>query len=257
MRKEYDWKAAIEGFLSRNYSPERAIALTSQLDEFPRSPEADFLIEAVSELLDAYENQRQLDLNPKSRKGYPLIDDADFKKEIPDMARRYLELPEVQAPGVTNYLCCALLDTELHPLAREMKDPRASISSAGGPQAALTMFSHSGLGRVFWWFTIFVFLALAALAAFAGFRWVAIGLAVLVIWSAVGRIWQGRRVRKLIAVSGVKLRAMHGKILLVRDEIASGNYNANIIKERLSSLETEGAYVPSIIYSLLDLPTRR
>ena len=69
------------------------------------------------------EDQRQLALNPKSGRSYPLIDDADFKNEISDVASRYLELPNVQAPGVTNYLCCALLDTELYPLAREMKAP--------------------------------------------------------------------------------------------------------------------------------------
>ncbi len=51
MRKEHDWNAAIRAFLSRNYSPEKALALTSQLDEFPRSPEANYLIDAISELL--------------------------------------------------------------------------------------------------------------------------------------------------------------------------------------------------------------
>jgi len=174
MPKEYDWNAAIRRFLSRNYSRERAFALTSQLDEFPPSPEADFLIEAVSELLLAYENQRQLDLNPKASKSYPLIDDADFEKDIPDMARRYLELPGVQAPGVLNYLCGAVLDTELHLLAREMKEPR-DVIAGGGFQAAVAIFLQSLFGKIFAWVFNFVILALAALAALAGFHWVAGG----------------------------------------------------------------------------------
>jgi hypothetical protein len=257
MRKKYDWKAALRRFISKNYSADRALALTRQLDEFIRPPETDFLIGSVSELLDAYENQRELDLNPKSTKSRPLIDDADFKEEIPDMAHRYLELPGVQAPGVTNYLCCALLDTELYPLAREMKDPTDAISSAGGPQVARVMFSHSLFGRIFAWFINFIFLALAALAALAGFPWVAIGLVVLVVWSVVGGIWQGRRVKKAVFGVGQKLRLAHGKLSIIRDEIGSGNYNSDVVKERLRSLEAEGTYVPSILYSLLDLPARR
>jgi len=156
MPKKFDWDAALRRFISRNYGPDKALALTSQFDETFRPPEADFLIGPVSELLEAYENQRALDRDP-----------------------------------------------------------------------------------------------------IAGFRWVAIGLVALFIWSVVGGIWQGWRVRKTIFEAGQKLLAVHGKLSIVRDEIASGNYNANIMKERISSLEKEGVYVPSIIYSLLNLPTRR
>jgi hypothetical protein len=163
----------------------------------------------------------------------------------------------VQSPGVTNYLSCALLDTELYPLAREMKDPRDVISSAGGPHVAMAMFSQSLFGRISAWFTTFVILALAALAALAGFRWVAIGLAVLVIWTVAGRILHGRRVKKVVFGLSQKLRLAHTKLSVVRDEIGSGNYNSDVVKERLHSLEAEGTYVPSILHSLLDLRARR
>jgi hypothetical protein len=194
---EFDRNAAIRRFISRNYtgtSADKGFALTRQLDECVPlgSHESDFLLGAMGDLLEAYENQRAMDRNPKSTESWPRIDDADFKKEIPDMARRYLELPDVQAPGMTNYLSCALLDTELYPMAREMKDPRNLISSAGGPQVVMVMFSHSLFGRIFAWFITFIFLALAALATLAGFHWVAIGLVVLVIWSVGGRIRRGR-----------------------------------------------------------------
>jgi hypothetical protein len=253
MPEQSDWKAALRRFISKNYSADRALALTRQLNEYLRPPEVAFLIEAVSELLDAYENQRKLDLNPKSTKSWPLIDDADFKQEIPDMARRYLKLPGVQAPGVTNYLCCALLDTELYPLAREMKDPSDAISSAGGPQLARAMFSQSLFGRISA-FTSFIILALSAFAALTGFRWAAIGLIVLVIWIVVGHISHGGRVKKFVFAFSQKLRVAHSKLSNVRDEIRSGNYNSDVVKERLRLLEAEGTYVPSILYSLLDLP---
>lgn len=59
MSKKFDWDAAIRRFISRNYSPDKALALTRQLNKpLPRPPEADFLIDAISELLEAYENQR-------------------------------------------------------------------------------------------------------------------------------------------------------------------------------------------------------
>ncbi len=262
MRREFDREAAIRRFISRNYtgtSADKGLALKRQLDECAPfgSVESDFLLGALGELLEAYENQRAVDRNPKSTESWPRIDDADFKKGIPDIAHRYLELPDVQAPGVTNYLCCALLDTELYPLAREMKGPRNVISSAGGPQVAMAMFSHSLFGRIFTWFINFIFLTLAALAVLAGFLWVAIGLVVLVMWSVVGGIWQGRRVKKLVFEVGQKLRLAHSKLSIIRDEIGSGNYNSDIVKERLRSLEAEGTYMPSILYSLLDLPTRR
>jgi len=83
-------------------------------------------------------------------------------------------LPGVQAPGVLNYLCGAVLDTELHLLAREMKEPR-DVIAGGGFQAAVAIFLQSLFGKIFAWVFNFVILALAALAALAGFHWVAGG----------------------------------------------------------------------------------
>ena len=126
----------------------------------------------------------------------------------------------MQSPGVTNYLSCALLDTELYPLAREMKDPRDVISSAGGPHVAMAMFSQSLFGRISAWFTTFVILALAALAALAGFRWVAIGLVVLVIWTVAGRILHGRRSRTISPTHSRRwIESSRNSILMVADAL--------------------------------------
>lgn len=212
----------------KNYtgaSADKGLALKRQLDESVLfgSDESEFLLGTIGELLEAYENQRAVDRNPKLTERWPRIDDADFKKEIPAIARRYLELPDVQAARVTYFLCCALLDTELYPLARDMKDPRNVIGSVGGPQVAMLMFSHSLFGRIFTWSINFIFLMIAALAALAGFLWVAIGLGALVMWSVVGGVWQGRRVKKFIFAAGQKLRLAHRKLSIIRDEIESGN----------------------------------
>ena len=121
----------------------------------------------------------------------------------------------------------------------------------------MAMFSYRLFGRISAWVFNFVILALAALAALAGFPWVAIGLVLLVVWIVVSRILQGRKVRKAVIAFGQKLRLVHHKLSIVRDEIASGNYNSDVVKERLGSLEREGTYVPSILYSLLDVRTHR
>ena len=48
------------------------------------------------------------------------------------------------------------------------------------------------------------------------------------------------------------LRAAHAQLTQIRDEIGGGSYDGATVVNRLKAAEASGAYVPSIIYALLN-----
>jgi hypothetical protein len=255
---EFDTARAVKQLIANTFTGRYAaqgILLSKQIDQpFSRSEAARFILDSVGELLTAYENERLAKKNPNATGLWPRIDDADFKQDIIGIAKRYIDLPDLHAPGMTRLLACAVMDTELYPLAREMEDPAMAMARVGGPKVALAMFSQTTFGRISGWIVSVVILGIAAVSWFLGLSWLAIALAVFLAWGISREIISGRKIRAVIFKGGLKLRALHQMLGLIRTEIASGSVNTPVIKERLRTSEREGAYVPSILYSLLELP---
>jgi hypothetical protein len=115
------------------------------------------------------------------------------------------------------------------------------------------MYKHKGSSGVGTWIVGILLLLFAALFAAAGISWLAIGLLLGTIWIFVAHSRRKTKINAALGEIGQSLRGVHNKLAQIRDEVASGSYNSAAIQERLKAAETEGAYVPSIIYSLLQI----
>lgn len=93
--------------------------------------------------------------------------------------------------------------------------------------------------------------ALASFAVWNWLPWLAYVLAAYAVYAALADL----RMRHKLRAAKVQVQiAMHASRLeVIRDEIARGNFNAAAIKTRLQEIEKDRGYIPSIVYTLIDL----
>jgi hypothetical protein len=215
------------------------------------SPVADFFNNDIGLVLEAYASQRAADPKSMPNAIWPCIDHAEFKIEIPRIAETYLRLTEIHVPPITNFLCRALLDSEIYPLGREVNDPVSAIASASGPRVAAAVLDQQSASAVATWMGGIALLVVAALFAIAEVNWLAVLLLIGAVWLFVARSRRTAKINTALAEVSQRLRAIYNRLVQVRDEVSGGSYNSAAIEARLKAAETDGAYVPSIIYSLL------
>ena len=149
--------------------------------------------------------------------GLPLI--GMLQQEIREWAGRYVEQPTVQVRSVTQLLIIAVIDSELIPLTRDA--------------VGFFTFHASGTAR-------FVFSALPWLFLLGS---IAAGW---IIVAAIISTLLGLRLFKRW-----RLSRHASRLLLVREEVATGVFDADALLERLKEYERKGLWVPTILYGLL------
>jgi hypothetical protein len=182
---------------------------------------------------------------------WPCIDYSEFKAEIPHIAYRHTLLPGLRAKRISDFLCRALLDSEIYPLAREVDNPAIVLSNAVGPGATFHLQKHArGSG----WATAgaILLILIAIIFALAGIFVVSVVFLGLAIWIFISKYNKRKAIGSTVAEMSLALRGVHNQLTKIRDEIGGGSCDAATVVNRLKVAETSGAYVPSIIYSLLD-----
>jgi hypothetical protein len=221
------------------------------LSELPAAETVfDELEEQFKFIRQAYENQRAYERTGKHQ--WPRIDDAEFKGELPEIASLYLSTPGFQSAPRTDFLCKALLDTEIYPLKREMEDPSIAIPTIfGADVAAVVNRNRSSSGYGTW-------IGATALALFGliflvtELFWVGLILIGCGVSIVAARMRKQSKIKAGLAEISQRLRSIHGPMVSIRNEIEGGGYSASTMQVRLKNLESAGAYFPSIIYSLLE-----
>jgi hypothetical protein len=217
-------------------------------DDF--SEAALFLRRDIGMILEAYTNQRIEPAANMPNAVWPCIDHCEFKADIPRIAERYLSLSELHADRVSDFLCGALLDSEIYPLAREMENPRLVLPTALGEGAAYNLQRREkGSGFATAGAVLLLVMAVVLLASTAYFGAMLAGGAGVWIFATKSRNRKALTTA-LGEISGV-LRTAHGKLTLIRDEISRGSYDRSAIVSRLKAAEASDIYIPSIVYSVL------
>lgn len=260
MSTGYDFKTAHRRFLDRMFpvGPQRqnvARMAEGEDDDY----ETTEVLNGLLQIDEAYFNQSVADRDPTAAHTlYPLIDDLHFKSEIAAIAGRYLETPKLHAKQLSLFLVLALLDTELYPLRRDVRNPIDVLARATeNPQIKLILFSRSGFGRVTNWI-VSIMLLILALAAFAyDLAWIGTLLAALLIWQAVSVLLTSRRVKKAASLVEGNMTASLRSLELIRSELVTGGFDADAMRQRLQRAEQSGLYVPSLVYPLLQLTAPR
>jgi hypothetical protein len=103
------------------------------------SDHANFLWNDLGMVLEAYANQQATPASQMPNAVWPCIDHSEFKQEIPHVAYRYMLLSALHEKKLTEFLCRALLDSEIYPLAREMDKPASALPSVVGPRATFQL----------------------------------------------------------------------------------------------------------------------
>ena len=169
------------------------------------APEANFLRDDLGMVLEAYANQRTTPPSKMPNAVWPCIDHSEFKAEIPHIAYRYTLLSTLRAKRITDFLCRALLDSEIYPLAREMDNPHSVLASTVGQRATLQLQKQEkGSG----WATaggIFLLLV-AGIFALAGVFLVSAILLGLALWIFISKSNAGQqKTRRTKAAQKVRL----------------------------------------------------
>jgi hypothetical protein len=149
--------------------------------------------------------------------GLPLI--GVLQEGVREQAARYLERPSLHARSVTRLLLIAVIDSELIPLQRDI----------------VGFFAFHAVGRakfIIPWLPWIPFLVSLAMGWFT--------VAIIV------GIWPGLRLIKRWRLSRHACR-----LQLVREEVATGAFDADALADRLREYERKGLWVPSILYGLL------
>jgi hypothetical protein len=179
-------------------------------------------------------------------------DNSDWHKDAAKQAKTYIDSTWMHTPWLTARFLSDLLDVELVPLNREANSPQTNvrllqlmpISSWFLPQPWAT-FAPPILSFLF-------LLASAAgiyLSFSVGLKWAGCVWIAFLCWHYYSRFDRGHFFAK------GRDRLSHLAVLLgqVRDEVDSGNYDAQEIAGRLRRYEGEGMYVHSLVYALLRL----
>jgi hypothetical protein len=213
--------------------------------------QANFLRNDLGLVLEAYANQHATPASKMPNAIWPCIDHSEFKVEIPHIAYRYALLPALRAKRISDFLCRALLDSEIYPLAREVDNPASVLSNVVGPLGALNLQRHErGSGWTTAGATLLILMAI--IFALAGAFVVSVVFVGLVIWIFVSRSNKRKAISGTLGEISLGLKTIHGQLSQIRDEIAAGSYDGATIINRLKVAEASGAYVPSIIYRLLE-----
>ncbi|OYW53039.1 MAG: hypothetical protein B7Y80_18960 [Hyphomicrobium sp. 32-62-53] len=121
----------------------------------------------------------------------------------------------------------------------------------------LAIIGQTGFGRATRSIA-FVFVGAAALAAFAyDVVWLGAALSALFIWDLFRTVVTSRRVKKGAALTEAHMTASLRSLELIRRELATGAFDPDAMRERLKRAEDSGAYVPSMIYPLLQMSVLR
>jgi hypothetical protein len=217
-------------------------------DDF--SEGTDFLRHDLGMVLEAYANQRTEPSNKMPNAVWPCIDHSEFKADIPRVAYRYLSLTELHSDRFSDFLCRALLDSEIYPLAREMEHPRSILPAAIGHVAAYNLEANEKGSAFATIGAVLLLLAAIYLGALAAYL-PAILAGGVAIWIFATKSRNRKAVANALGEISVGLRAAHGRLTQIRDEISRGTYEPTTIVSRLKAAEAESVYVPSIIYSVL------
>jgi hypothetical protein len=208
------------------------------------------IAKSLSRFAEAYANQRATPASKMPNAVWPCIDHSDFKAEIPHIAYRYTLLPALHAKRISDFLCRALLDSEIYPLARDMDNPATVLSKAVGPGATFYLQKHARGGG---WATAgaILLILMAIIFALAGVFDASVVFLGLAFWIFISKFKKRTAIGSAVAEMSLELRNIHRQLTKIRDEIGGGSYDGATIVNRLKVAETSGAYVPSIIYSLL------
>mgnify|MGYP000275620296 CR=1 FL=1 len=164
---------------------------------------------------------------------FPRVDCAESRPLIVEKAGQYLGLTWMQCDRATDLFLIAMLDSELIPLARESTDPTIRLSR--------------------WSLLILCGLAGAIVTGVLLWRSGHSIVAGVVAAIAVYLIVQYWRFLRSVFTTSQLLGSIHRNARLHRNEISSGYYDPQTIKERLKRDENDGLKIPSIVYQLLEL----
>jgi hypothetical protein len=157
-------------------------------------------------------------------------DDSIFKEMAHSNAKRYISSPWMHAPTLTRLVLVDLLDAELAPLKRE---------AAWNANSAANIFPEP-------WRTYLPYLyrfgCLTGVLFLFDRGWRVAG----VMWAAYIALDHA-----LQLVRYAHLTRLAGALQLIRNEVASGYYDAAEIANRLRRWEAKGLYVHSLTYPLL------
>jgi hypothetical protein len=151
-----------------------------------------------------------------------------FKETAYEKAKIYVDSPWMHAPWINSFLALAVLDAELAPLTREIREcPSPSLTLT----SVYILFSIAGIYFIY----------------DSGWIWIAGLWTAFLVCSLLANIvgsWKLRKRRE-------KLTMLATGLQLIRDEVASGCYCGPEIDSRLRRLEAQGLYVHSLTYPLL------
>jgi hypothetical protein len=248
---QFNLTSAVGRFVERSYSHERAKQFLEEIRN-ENNWAARFFLGDIGYLIEANWNQKVFDDSRGKKQNYPMIDDVDFKSEAPNTAERYLENQQLASPVVAGFIAVALLDSELYPLAREFKDPLLTLVKNSSPKVAQGVIGlGSRGGRLIAWIINLVILGSGFWLATGNYFWLGWILIAYGAYSLIIVTVQSIRVRRGLHVFGNQLQAIHRALKLDRDEIASGAFDPPSMITRLKQQESNGAYIPSLVYPLL------
>jgi len=124
------------------------------------------------------------------------------------------------------------------------------LSKAVGPRATFHLQKHErGSG----WATAgaILLILMAIIFALAGVFFVSVVFLGLALWIFISKSNKRKAISSAVAEMSLGLRDVLMQLTKIRDEIGGGSYDGATVVNRLKVAETSGAYVPSIIYSLL------
>lgn len=171
------------------------------------------------------------------------VDTASFKDAAYENAAMYLKSPSLYSPWLATFLLTAILDAELVPLSRECSEWGAPWRITSLLPQPWNIIIPSILSSVFFLVAMGIVLFLVSV----GWTAVAAIVAAYVLWEYIQRY---RENSALLEAKEKQIR-LRGALNLIRDEVASGHFDALEIAARLKRWEAEGLYVHSLAYALL------
>lgn len=203
-----------------------------------------------------HELKKQLDERP--------FTGLSIKEEIFEHAKKYLDSKFIHNSFLTNSILAQVIDTELVPLEYEVNGIAHPIMGdianlkTFGPLAPVNytnilpypwnILVSSGLSLVF------LIIGILAIIFFvsADLNWLAWIVGIFLAGHYVGKFlsaFNSAKIKVKLAVLGTNLRA-------IRNEISSHKYDGKVLAERIKKLESDGLYVHSLVYPLLELSVK-
>jgi len=182
------------------------------------------------------------------------------KEEIFEYAKKYLDSKFIHNSFLTNSILAQVIDTELIPLEYEVggiTHPMATseVRAArfvGAPVKWSNLLPYpwnklvsAGLSLIFLIIGIFIIIFFVS----ADLNWLAWIFGILFAWHYIGKIFLSANSVK----TKRKLAGLGANLKVIRDEIGSHSYDGKVIAERMKKLESDGLYVHSLVYPLLEL----